>query len=316
MGASLPFGLPSFKRGKQKKPEPKKEPCHLHGGFEAEEIGYLSDVGMVRELDEDSVFVARTFSTYGGDQTRRVFLIVADGMGGHSKGEVASALGITTVAGLMLPKLIANADGADYPSLLAECIKEANQYILQHSVECPECEGMGTTMTAMLIERQKLYIGHVGDTRAYLISEEQTTQLTKDHSLVQQMVDRGELTPEQARVHPQKNVITRVVGYYAEVDVDVYTFDWDKNDRILICCDGLPTHVEDAEIADAVLSADTPQAACKTLIQQANDRGGKDNISVVVTPPLGVLFGEARQAKRKAPLGLSSLKGELQGLFS
>jgi PPM family protein phosphatase len=295
MVSAFKFGFPSFIRGKQKESDLKKEPSKP--SFGAEEIGCLSDVGKVREIDEDSLFVARTDSTYDGNPRRIILMIVADGMGGHSKGEVASALGVATVAGLMLPKLIANQEGADYSSLLTSCIKEANQQILQRSIECPECEGMGTTMTVMLVDSQKLYVGHVGDTRAYLISEENSMQLTKDHSLVQQMVDRAEITAEQARTHPQKNVITRVVGYYADVDVDVCDLNWDKNDRVLMCCDGLIAHVEDHEIAATVLSSITPQSACRDLVKQANDRGGKDNISVIVTPRLGTLFEETKHTE-------------------
>ena len=147
-------------------------------------------------------------------------------------------------------------------------------------------------MTAVIIENEDIYVGHVGDTRAYLISEEEITQITKDHSLVQQMVDNGEITEDQARNHPQKNVITRVVGYYVDVDVDVITLKWKKNDRILVCCDGLTTHVEDFEIKDIILSSSTPQEACAALIETANKRGGRDNISAIVTPPLGSIFKE------------------------
>lgn len=254
------------------------------------DIGCLSDVGKTRRIDEDSVFVAKTYSLENGKSVKKVFMVIADGMGGHSKGEVASALGVTTVAGLVIPKILMSQEETDYSDLMTSSIKEANQHILQHSVNCPECDGMGTTMTMMVIDKQNLYVGHVGDSRAYIVSGGQITQITKDHSLVQQLVDNGQITSEEARNHPQKNVITRVVGYYAEVEPDVYSRKWEKNDWVIICCDGLTNHVEDTELMQMVLTSESPQNACKNLVKTANDRGGKDNISVIVTPPLGSLF--------------------------
>ena len=163
---AIPFGIPSFKRSKTKDSESKKESPKTVD-FETDEIGYLSDIGKIREIDEDSVFVAKTYSNWDGRSKRNVLMIVADGMGGHSKGEVASALGVTTVTQLILPKLITNNE-SDYSSMLSTAIKEANKKILEKSIECVECEGMGTTMTAVIIENEDIHVGHVGDTRAYL----------------------------------------------------------------------------------------------------------------------------------------------------
>jgi len=276
----------TIKNDKKKIEDKKEEECFVVES----DVGCLSDVGKTRRIDEDSVFVAKTYSLENGKTVKRVFLVIADGMGGHSKGEVASALGVTTVAGLVIPKFLMDQEETDYSDLMTSSIKEANQHILQHSVNCPECDGMGTTMTMMVIDNQNLYVGHVGDSRAYIVSEGQITQITKDHSLVQQLVDNGEITSEEARNHPQKNVITRVVGYYAEVEPDVYSRKWEKNDRVIICCDGLTNHVEDTELMQMVLTSESPQNACKNLVKTANERGGRDNISVIVTPPLGSLF--------------------------
>ncbi|MCW4023911.1 MAG: Stp1/IreP family PP2C-type Ser/Thr phosphatase [Candidatus Bathyarchaeota archaeon] len=253
------------------------------------EISCISDIGKVRELDEDSVFASRVFSTIGGVTSQKILMIVADGMGGHSKGEVASALGVATVVNQLIPQLMSPKE-VDYKTALSSSLKEANSAILNYAMDHPECEGMGTTMTASILDQNKIYIGHVGDTRAYKVTDETIVQLTKDHSLVQELVDKGQLTEEAARYHPQKNVITRVVGVYADVNVDTYEYPWGNNEQLLICCDGLVNHVKDKEIQEITLSSPNTQEACKNLINLANDRGGKDNISIVLTPPLERIF--------------------------
>ena len=264
------------------------------------EIGCLSDTGKVRRLDEDSVAVIRLFSTFEEGPIEKIFLAVADGMGGHSKGEVASRLGIATIAEHVMPRLSANKRDDALNEILRSSIKEANKQILAYVMDHPECEGMGTTMTVAIIDREKLCIGHVGDSRAYLLCEQEILQLTKDHSFVQELVDKGEITPEEARHHPKRNIITRVVGYHPDVEPDTYEYRWKANDRILICCDGLVTHVEDGEIAETVLNAITSMEACKNLVKLANDRGGKDNISVVLTPRLSDLFSQNKTEKSGA----------------
>jgi protein phosphatase len=174
-------------------------------------FGYLSDVGRKRDLDEDSVLIVKAFSTYGEKPAERTLLIVADGMGGHSKGELASSLGTSIVTEACFPKLIDKDPKIDYEATLSDSMKQANQKILNYSIEHPECEGMGTTMTAAIVDEKQASFAHVGDTRAYIINAGKITQLTKDHSYVQELVDKGEITPEEARIHPKKNVI-RMVG--------------------------------------------------------------------------------------------------------
>jgi protein phosphatase len=258
------------------------------------EIGCLSDTGRVRRLDEDSVLVVKAFSTYGENPKERVLLTVADGMGGHNKGEVASYLGVAAVAKEIVPQLLFKDEASKFVDILSASMKNANEQILKNASEHKECEGMGTTMTSAIIEGNRIFISHVGDTRAYAISEEKLAQLTKDHSYVQELVDRGEITPEQARHHPQKNVITRVVGYHEDMEVDTYEYGLGETDRILLCCDGLVSHVENQEIADIVLNSFTTSKACRDLVRVANDRGGTDNISVILTPPISKLRPEPR----------------------
>jgi protein phosphatase len=263
------------------------------------EVGCLSDTGKVRQLDEDGIIVVKAFSTYGPSPGQLFLLTIADGMGGHSKGEVASYLGAITMVEHIVPELV-NREEHDFGQTLLSSMKEANERILKHATEHQECEGMGTTMTSAIIEGNRTYISHVGDTRAYAISEERIKQLTKDHSQVQELVDKGMITPAEARHHPQKNVITRVVGYYADVQPDVYNYDLEANDHLLLCCDGLVADLEDQEIADVVLNSFTTSKACKSLVKMADDRGGKDNISVILTPSVADLStDDHEQTKNK-----------------
>jgi PPM family protein phosphatase len=266
------------------------------------EVGCCSDVGKVRKIDEDSVFSAKLYSSNNGVVNQKILMIVADGMGGHSKGEVASALGVSTVVNRLLPELTVNKE-EDYGSALSSAVMEANGKILNYAMDHPECEGMGTTLTASLIDQEKICVAHVGDARAYRISNSEITRLTKDHSLVQELVDKGEITEEQASMHPQKNVITRVVGVYPTLNVDIYEYPWTNSDQILLCCDGLVNHVKDNEITEITQSASNPKDTCKQLIKVANDRGGKDNISAILTPQLGQVLRSTIQPMQKAEGG-------------
>jgi serine/threonine protein phosphatase PrpC len=144
---------------------------------------------------------------------------------------------------------------------------------------------MGTTASAVVIDGAQLYVGHVGDTRVYVIKNK-ITQITKDHSLVQELLDKGEITPEEARNHPQKNVITRAIGVGSNLEVDVFSETLEEGDYVLLCCDGLVNEVEDKEIMRIVLDSERLQDACDELIDLANKRGGKDNVSVVIIGPI------------------------------
>jgi protein phosphatase len=147
---------------------------------------------------------------------------------------------------------------------------------------------MGTTLTIAVIDGQMLLAGHVGDSRAYLINDKEIVQITKDHSLVQEMVEKGEITAQQARTHPRRNVITRVVGYYGKVEPDVVKWSLEEGDRVLVCCDGLIIHLTDEEIKQTVLQNPDPQQAAAKLIALANQRGGQDNISVIIATTRGI----------------------------
>ncbi|EFO79549.1 protein phosphatase 2C-like protein [Oscillochloris trichoides DG-6] len=250
-------------------------------------IAARSDVGMVRKINEDTYYTGE-FTT--ADGSIGTLLLVADGMGGHQSGEVASQLAaktVKTVLGQGLSQEVPQ-DDAGWHTLLRQAVLNANERIYQQS-RSQDGRRMGTTLTVALITERRAHIAHVGDSRAYLINaagvgSEQGTwvQLTSDHSLVARLVDIGQLTPEQARQHPQRNMIYRSLGTDAHVEVDLLSQALAPGDTLLLCSDGLDTHVEDAEIAQIVLKEQSENRACEHLIALAKQRGGKDNISVVI----------------------------------
>jgi PPM family protein phosphatase len=200
---------------------------------------------------------------------------VADGMGGAKAGEVASGLAATAVQE-------SGNDGESGEARVASLIEEANRRVFRRATEDREASGMGTTMTVALVEDERVAIGHVGDSRAYLIRGGRLEQLTDDHSLVAELVRSGKLTPEEAESHPQRSVITRALGTEADVDVDTFSVEAAPGDLFLLCSDGLTTMVDDETILDAVeRHRRNLKAAAKALVNAANRGGGEDNITVV-----------------------------------
>jgi protein phosphatase len=203
---------------------------------------------------------------------------VADGMGGAQAGEVASSLAATAL------KERGDGDGGDGELRVAELIQEANRRVHQRAIDDEAASGMGTTMTVALFhENGSVAIGHVGDSRAYLLRDGSLEQLTDDHSLVAELVRRGELSPEEAEVHPQRSVITRALGTDPDVDVDAFTLQAHPDDLFLLCSDGLTTMV-DVETIEEIVARHRHDlhAAARALIKAANDRGGDDNITTVL----------------------------------
>lgn len=251
-------------------------------------VAARSDVGMVRKINEDTCYTG-TFSTSDGTHIGTL-LLVADGMGGHQAGEVASQLAAETVKTGLKEALSTGVPTSDdqWHALLRQVAITANGRIYEHARTVAGHQGMGTTLTLALVAEQRVHIAHVGDSRAYLInasgvSEHGTwTQLTTDHSLVARLVDIGQLTPEQARAHPQRNMIYRSLGTDPTVDVDTLSQALAPGDTLLICSDGLEIHIEDAELAHVVIDEPSEAQACERLIALANERGGKDNISVII----------------------------------
>lgn len=246
------------------------------------DTGYGSDIGKGRELNEDSLVIITTEIFSESRKSRSALFIIGDGVGGHSKGEVASYLGTKTVACELIATMLSEKTESQIKSALIDSTKKANITILNYA-QNPEYKGMATTLTVALLEGQYLYISNVGDSRAYIVNKSEIRQITKDHSIVQEMIDSGKITHDEARHHPQKNVVTRIVGYYADIDVDIFVEQIWKEDYIMLCCDGLTDAVKDEEIKEIILNSKKSQIACKELIKRANEIGGSDNISLIVS---------------------------------
>ena len=225
----------------------------------------LTDVGKKRNLNEDS---------YIADGA---IFAVADGMGGHRAGEVASAMALDALLSGLNKR-----SRETFEEKLVGAIKLANQRVHEKAERDAARRGMGTTLTIAVPLDGKLYVGHVGDSRLYLLRDGKLRQLTNDHSLVAQMVESGHLKPEEAESHPQRSIITRAIGAEADVVVDVIVEDIFPEDRFLLCSDGLNTMLGDNEIAEVLKDKEDLTEACRELVEWANDRGGNDNITVVL----------------------------------
>jgi serine/threonine protein phosphatase PrpC len=222
-----------------------------------------SDTGRKRRRNEDNYVVAPPL------------FAVADGMGGAQAGEVASQLAASALEA-------GDSDGLDGVERIDTLIQEANRRIYDRASTDPTASGMGTTMTVAVVEGMTVAIGHVGDSRAYLVRGEQMEQLTEDHSLVNELLKSGKLSEEEAQAHPQRSVITRAVGTDPDVDVDGFTIEAEEGDVFLICSDGLSDMVEDEEILELVhQNRDDLDKAVKALVAAANRGGGEDNITAV-----------------------------------
>jgi serine/threonine protein phosphatase PrpC len=235
-----------------------------------------TDIGRKRKTNQDSICLDHEHQ----------FFAVADGMGGHNGGDIASQLSVK-----VMPEYFAKNSDLDPQALMKNTIQEVNRAILKKAEENPELHGMGTTVSAIHFAGPQLVIGNVGDSRVYMINNSHIYQLTRDHSFVQEKLNLGLYSREEAVKDPQKNVLVRSVGFEQEVQVDVFHYRICKNDLFLLCSDGLHGKVSDGDILHIVKKnipdparCTLPQieAAVKELIQQANDNGGQDNISVII----------------------------------
>lgn len=233
-----------------------------------------SDVGQLRSSNQDSFLVSTGDNLY----------IVADGMGGHAGGEIASKLCIEKIDSYLKEynKEFASQDTTDsaLSAIMVNSVNHASAKIYEHALEEPSLRGMGTTATVLKIIDKKAFTAHVGDSRLYLIRSGFLYQMTYDHSLVNEQVRAGIISQEEADLHHLKNVITRSVGYQEEEDVDTIVFEIEEGDYLLLCSDGLHGKVEDREIAHMVIN--NGLSAAGQLIDLANKRGGEDNITVVI----------------------------------
>ena len=250
-------------------------------------VGWATDVGEVRRHNEDTALVIT--ATHDGDAPLPVFglFVLADGMGGHQAGEVASSLAARSVAHhvisqFYLPTLLGQERDAALPAL-NEVLVAAVQ--AAHSAVARQVPGGGTTLTCALTLGSRAYIAHVGDSRAYIVAEGRLEQITHDHSLADRLVEMGQLTREEAAFHPQKNILYRAVGQNSVLEVDTHVRTIPCGGRLLLCSDGLWSMVSEAEIAHIIMTAPSLQAACDNLVTAANKAGGHDNITAILVEP-------------------------------
>ena len=241
-------------------------------------VGARSDVGMIRSGNEDNFFAE-------ADERRGVF-VVADGMGGHAAGEVASEMAVQIVARNLLG--LATVLDRAAAEKLEQAMRDANRAIYDRMLAEVDKQGMGTPASVLVLSDNQFLIGQIGDSRIYLLRDGALTQLTKDHSYVQEQVDAGLLTPEQARYHPYSNVITRCVGASESVEADIYEGEMKPGDVFLLASDGLTGMVDDRRLQAMLLARSGPGRIVDALIAEANGRGGLDNITAIVIQVVGV----------------------------
>ncbi|MGL5173741.1 MAG: Stp1/IreP family PP2C-type Ser/Thr phosphatase [Olsenella sp.] len=241
--------------------------------------GARSDVGLVRSHNEDSF------------RLRTPLFAVCDGMGGHAAGEVASSIAVETIG----EKAPATADD----TLLGAAVESANIAIIEGAAEGKGKVGMGCTASAVLIEGNKMAVAHVGDSRVYLLRHGTLVRVTHDHSYVEELVDSGQITADEARVHPSRSVITRALGSDPDMYADHFSLEVNDGDRIIVCSDGLSSMITDASIEALAVSSVTPQQAADNLVSAALTAGGGDNVTVIV---IDVLNDGIADANRKRTL--------------
>lgn len=224
-----------------------------------------TDIGKLRKQNEDAAWF---------DEDRAVFA-VADGMGGHLAGEVASGMAIEAV------QRMARENACPGIAALRETVASAHETILAHAQDHIECAGMGTTLSVLWLGQNYAYIAHVGDSRIYRLREGSLTQITQDHSLVEELVRAGLITREQARTHPRRNIITRALGTHGENEPDLLVTDVRDGDLFLLCTDGLTGMVTDGDI-ERVLRENDMETAADTLLSLALDAGGRDNVTLIL----------------------------------
>ncbi|WP_310605086.1 Stp1/IreP family PP2C-type Ser/Thr phosphatase [Anaerosporobacter sp.] len=235
----------------------------------------ITDIGVKRKMNQDYVFCEQ--NPVGSLPN---LFIVADGMGGHSAGDFASRFSVEKVV-----EYIRNSKLTSPIRLFEEAIKNTNTLLLKEAKDNPNLEGMGTTFVAATIIDEVLYVANIGDSRLYIVHDD-IKQITRDHSLVEEMIKNGEISKSEARVHPNKNIITRALGANSGAIPDFFEVALKEEDIILICSDGLTNMIDDTELFEIVESRkDRIKSAVRALIEKANEYGGKDNITAIVVKP-------------------------------
>ena len=253
-------------------------------------VGLSSHVGKVRKRNEDAYFTLQATLLQNGETFPFGFFLVADGMGGQEGGELASALtarvvGEAVLKEFYLPWLTSDAEDGMHQRPINEVLLEAaNAANLSVQRLAPES---GTTLTCALIQGTNAYIAHVGDSRAYLVRQGRLEQITQDHSLLARLIELGQISPEEAASHPQRNVLYKAIGQGSTLEVDFYTRSLPTNSYLMLCSDGLWGLIREEHMAAIVREAPTPQDACHQLLCEANAQGGEDNITVILVQVKG-----------------------------
>jgi protein phosphatase len=246
--------------------------------------GHRTDVGQLRSLNEDSLFVMESNRLVQSTSHPIGLFVVADGMGGHTAGEVASTAIVNSIAQKASMELFGTEsdtnDDYDTRLWLQDAVQSANAAVFE--IRKSTGTDLGSTLVAALLKANEANIAHVGDSRVYIIREGEIQQITKDHSLVERLVATGQISPEEARYHPQRNVIYRTIGDKPQVEVEMSSLQLSIGDRLLLCSDGLNGMLTDGEILRIVEGSQSPQAACNSLVEAANNTGGEDNITVIL----------------------------------
>lgn len=241
--------------------------------------GGCTDLGKTRPINEDGYYI----SAYS-EELDAAYAMVADGMGGHQAGEVASTMAIRQISTLINEGFSCDMTIADVKDLLGHAVKQANSMIYEKSRGDTACRGMGTTLTLCFILGGRALVAHVGDSRAYILRQGVLHQITTDHSLVQELLQSGRITAAEAEHHPQKNVITRALGTDSDVEIDIYEFSICVGDMLLLSTDGLTNLMPDADITEILTNStgDSLEQLAGKLVAGANERGGHDNITAVL----------------------------------
>lgn len=240
---------------------------------------YLTDPGKVRDHNEDSVIITENYE-------KEILMAVADGMGGHRAGEVASSIAISHIAS-RFKEMSSIGNKEDAINWIKDTVSEANMKIYKYTEENPDSEGMGTTLVIAILTPEFLLFGNIGDSSGFVVKKDKMHKITTDHTLVNLLVKSGELTEDEAEHHPRKNVLMKALGATNTVEMDIFDVERDV-DAILLCSDGL-TNMLDKEQIERVLDEDlTPEEKVQKLIHKSNNRGGNDNISIAYLKKVGV----------------------------
>jgi len=235
-----------------------------------------TDIGLVRAENQDA-FCVDLMQDEGA-----AICIVCDGMGGANAGGVASIIAASAFSNALRDGMAEGMSTRALEELVSSAAAIANDEVCRHAEENPECEGMGTTLVAAIVRGNTAVIANIGDSRAYSVSAEGIHRITRDHSIVEDLVTRGSLTREQARNHPEKNIITRALGTPSGVECDIYRRELREGELLLLCSDGLSNMVDEQEMLYETMHGGDRETVCRRLIDIANSRGGRDNITVVL----------------------------------